>query len=59
MTALPGMDVAALRSFLIANDVEVIGEFKVEQISGGRSNLTFLASDDRSQWVVRRPRPPV
>lgn len=55
MTALPGMDVAALRSFLIANDVEVIGEFKVEQISGGRSNLTFLASDDRSQWVVRRP----
>ncbi len=52
---LPGMDVAALERFLRAQGVEVRGELRVELISGGRSNLTFTASDDVSRWVVRRP----
>ncbi|WP_227981423.1 phosphotransferase family protein [Nocardia spumae] len=53
--SLPGMDVAALRRFLVEQGVEVRGELRVELISGGRSNLTFAASDEVSRWVVRRP----
>ena len=52
---LPGMDVAALRQFLLSAGVEVHGDLRVELISGGRSNLTFKAFDDSSTWVVRRP----
>ncbi|GGL15410.1 phosphotransferase family protein [Nocardia jinanensis] len=51
----PGMDVAALRRYLIDAGVPVRGELRVELISGGRSNLTFKAYDDESTWVVRRP----
>ncbi len=52
---LPGMDIPALARFLRARGVDVRGELRVELISGGRSNLTFLAVDDASRWVVRRP----
>jgi len=52
---LPGMDPAALRSFLVDAGVDVRGDLKVELISGGRSNLTYKAYDDNSKWVVRRP----
>ena len=31
------------------------GELRAELIAGGRSNLTFLVSDDASKWVLRRP----
>nr|WP_218621159.1 phosphotransferase family protein [Mycolicibacterium hippocampi] len=31
------------------------GALRAELVSGGRSNLTFLVSDDASQWVLRRP----
>ncbi len=31
------------------------GELRAEQISGGRSNLTFLVCDDANKWVLRRP----
>ncbi|PHV66467.1 acyl-CoA dehydrogenase [Williamsia muralis] len=55
MTELPGMDVPALRAFLVDSGVPVSGELVVELISGGRSNLTFAARDDNSHWVVRRP----
>ncbi|MGY1900821.1 phosphotransferase family protein [Nocardia gipuzkoensis] len=53
--SLPGMNVAALRKYLIGAGVVVEGELRVELISGGRSNLTFKAYDDSSTWVVRRP----
>jgi aminoglycoside phosphotransferase (APT) family kinase protein len=33
----------------------VVGELAVDLISGGRSNLTFKAYDDKTSWVVRRP----
>ncbi|MFC7449029.1 phosphotransferase family protein [Rhodococcus daqingensis] len=49
------MDIAALQKFLNDNGIELSGELQVELISGGRSNLTFKAWDDRSSWVVRRP----
>ncbi|WP_033336241.1 MULTISPECIES: phosphotransferase family protein [Actinomycetes] len=55
MTELPGMNVDALRTFLVDSGVPVSGELVVELISGGRSNLTFTARDDNSHWVVRRP----
>jgi aminoglycoside phosphotransferase (APT) family kinase protein len=52
---LPGIDVGALRRFLVDSGVTVEGELHVELISGGRSNLTFKAHDDLSTWVIRRP----
>ncbi|WP_436838634.1 phosphotransferase family protein [Nocardia nova] len=52
---LPGMDVPALQRFLREQGVPVHGELRVELISGGRSNLTFAATDGVSKWVVRRP----
>ena len=52
---LPGMDVPALQRFLTDQGIVVQGELRVELISGGRSNLTFKASDDATSWVVRRP----
>lgn len=54
MTLL-GMDSAALRDYLIGASILVTGDLRVELISGGRSNLTFMAYDDSSTWVVRRP----
>lgn len=53
--SLPGMDVAALRRFLVDSGVPVDGELTVELVSGGRSNLTFRASDASHNWIVRRP----
>lgn len=53
--ALPGMDPAALRSFLVDSGVEVAGDLDVHLISGGRSNLTFGVTDGATKWVVRRP----
>ncbi|MBJ7289486.1 phosphotransferase family protein, partial [Williamsia sp.] len=56
MTAsLPGMDAAALKTFLVDSGVEVVADLDVELIAGGRSNLTFIATDGTTKWVVRRP----
>lgn len=52
---LPGMDVTALRDYLIGVGVPVSGDLRVQLISGGRSNLTFKAFDDHSTWIIRRP----
>ncbi|MQY25972.1 phosphotransferase family protein [Nocardia aurantia] len=52
---LPGMDLAAVTRFLTERGVPVRGELTAEQISGGRSNLTFKLSDGTSAWVLRRP----
>jgi aminoglycoside phosphotransferase (APT) family kinase protein len=49
------VDLAALRRYLVGVDVPVAGELRVEPISGGRSNLTYLLYDDTSTWVLRRP----
>ncbi|MBX7431064.1 phosphotransferase family protein [Mycobacterium sp. Y57] len=55
MTDLDGLDLAALDRHLRDVGVPRSGELRAELISGGRSNLTFLVSDDASQWVLRRP----
>jgi aminoglycoside phosphotransferase (APT) family kinase protein len=52
---LPGMNLPALRQFLVGSGVSVSGNLGAELLAGGRSNLTFKVVDDHSQWVVRRP----
>ncbi|MFD4294112.1 phosphotransferase family protein [Rhodococcus sp. NPDC058505] len=49
------MNVTALQRFLVDSGVDVVGDLTVDLVSGGRSNLTFRASDGRSTWIVRRP----
>jgi aminoglycoside phosphotransferase (APT) family kinase protein len=54
-TSLDGLDLEALDRHLQSVGIERTGELRAELISGGRSNLTFLVSDDASKWVLRRP----
>lgn len=51
----PALDAASLRRFLVERDVSVVGDLRIDLISGGKSNLTFSVRDDESHWVVRRP----
>nr|WP_221246955.1 phosphotransferase family protein [Gordonia humi] len=44
-----------MRNLLDAADVDVVGDLRIELISGGRSNLTFDVRDDVHHWVARRP----
>ncbi|GJF10816.1 acyl-CoA dehydrogenase [Mycolicibacterium cyprinidarum] len=55
MTDLDGLDLAALDRHLRGKGLPRTGELRAELIAGGRSNLTFLVSDDASRWVLRRP----
>ena len=55
MTDLEGLDLAALDRHLREAGVPRDGDLRAELVSGGRSNLTFLVSDDASAWVLRRP----
>jgi aminoglycoside phosphotransferase (APT) family kinase protein len=54
-TSLEGLDLDALDRHLQSVGIPRTGELRAELISGGRSNLTFLVSDDASKWVLRRP----
>ena len=49
------LDLPAIGAFLTDRGVGVDGELTAELITGGRSNLTFLVSDGRHRWIVRRP----
>jgi aminoglycoside phosphotransferase (APT) family kinase protein len=52
----PGVSVPALDRFL--RDVVpglLTGPLRVELLSGGRSNLTYLVTDGAGRWVLRRP----
>lgn len=55
-TSPPGVSVPALEAFL---RTAVPGLFtpplRVELLSGGRSNLTYLLTDGAGRWVLRRP----
>lgn len=55
MTDLDGLDLGALDRYLRETGIARTGELSAELVSGGRSNLTFLVSDDASRWVLRRP----
>ena len=48
------MNVARLRDYMLRSSILVAGELVVSLINGGRSNLTYLVSDETSRWVVRR-----
>lgn len=50
-----GLDLVALDLHLGAVGVRRAGRLQARLIAGGRSNLTFLVSDDASKWVLRRP----
>ncbi|MFD2416084.1 phosphotransferase family protein [Amycolatopsis pigmentata] len=52
----PGLDPARLRDYLDAHVPGLTaGPLTGEVVPGGRSNLTYVVTDGRSRWVVRRP----
>ena len=55
MSEFPGLDLVALRKYLLDSDVAVTGDLRAKLISGGKSNLTYGIYDDASSWIVRRP----
>ncbi|MEV0494670.1 phosphotransferase family protein [Streptomyces atratus] len=54
-TSPQGLDLAALQQYFEAHVPETAGPLRAELLHGGRSNLTYLVTDGRSRWVVRRP----
>ena len=52
----PGVSVPALDRFLRERVPGLLtGPLRVELLSGGRSNLTYLLTDGTGRWVLRRP----
>jgi aminoglycoside phosphotransferase (APT) family kinase protein len=49
------LDLEGIGAFFAERGVAVDGPLSAHLIAGGRSNLTFVVSDSRSRWVVRRP----
>src|SRR5690349_4330537 len=53
---LQGLDLARLADYLQREVPGLLaGPLSGRLISGGRSNLTYLADDGTQQWIVRRP----
>ncbi|WP_116247095.1 phosphotransferase family protein [Nocardiopsis sp. FIRDI 009] len=53
---LPGLDPERLRAYLDrAAPGLVSGPLEGRVIAGGKSNLTYVVTDGRGSWVVRRP----
>ncbi|MGJ3562022.1 phosphotransferase family protein [Streptomyces sp. INA 01156] len=55
-TSPQGLNLAALQQYFEARVPDTAGPLRAELLHGGRSNLTYLVTDGRSRWVVRRPR---
>ncbi|MDZ4828249.1 MAG: phosphotransferase family protein [Actinomycetota bacterium] len=57
MTETPqGVDLERLHPWFAANVTGATGgPLTATLISGGRSNLTYLVTDDANEWVLRRP----
>ncbi|WP_067903194.1 phosphotransferase family protein [Nocardia vaccinii] len=54
--AIPGISVPQLEDFIRAEIPDLLnGPLRVELLSGGRSNLTYLLADGTAEWVLRRP----
>jgi aminoglycoside phosphotransferase (APT) family kinase protein len=54
----PGLgpdELAGLRTQLVGVGEDVTGGLDATLLAGGRSNLTYLLSDDEHRWVLRRP----
>lgn len=54
-TTLDRHELAGLRTYLAGLGESVDGDLRSTLIAGGRSNLTYLLTDDANQWVLRRP----
>ncbi|WP_242423808.1 phosphotransferase family protein, partial [Frankia sp. EI5c] len=54
-TAVEGLDLPALERFFAAQVPGFQGGLAATLLSGGRSNLTYLLTDGRTRWVLRRP----
>ena len=50
-----GLDLRAIGAYFAERGLAVEGPLSARLIVGGRSNLTFVVSDARTRWVVRRP----
>ncbi|TKG72874.1 phosphotransferase family protein [Prauserella endophytica] len=50
-----GLDLPALEAFFAGHVPGFGGTLRAELLQGGRSNLTYLLSDGRRRWVLRRP----
>jgi aminoglycoside phosphotransferase (APT) family kinase protein len=55
MADLPGLDLARVAPYAKQAGLADTGALAASVISGGRSNLTYLLTDGRSQLVLRRP----
>ncbi|MFC4948250.1 phosphotransferase family protein [Pseudonocardia sp. GCM10023141] len=52
----PGLPLAALEKHLHHELPELLqGPLSAQLLAGGRSNLTYLITDGRNRWVLRRP----
>ncbi|WP_411088908.1 phosphotransferase family protein [Streptomyces sp. 061-3] len=54
-TTVDGLDLPALERFFGEHVPGFRGGLSAELLQGGRSNLTYLVTDGRTRWVVRRP----
>jgi aminoglycoside phosphotransferase (APT) family kinase protein len=53
---LPGVDLVKLRDYLARHRPELASApLSGQVIPGGRSNLTYVITDGRREWVLRRP----
>ena len=56
MSELPGLDLDRFRRYFEqACPGEVSGPLTGSLVAGGKSNLTYIVGDGRTEWVVRRP----
>jgi aminoglycoside phosphotransferase (APT) family kinase protein len=54
-TTLTDHELTGLRGYLVGVGEGVDGDLRSDLLAGGRSNLTYLLTDDVSRWVLRRP----
>ncbi|MFG1945314.1 phosphotransferase family protein [Nonomuraea sp. NPDC048826] len=54
-TAVEGLDLARLERYVHGHVPGAAGPLTAELVHGGRSNLTYLITDGRHAWVLRRP----
>jgi hypothetical protein len=52
---LDGLDLPAVERFFASHVPRFTGRLSAELLQGGRSNLTFVLTDGRQRWVLRRP----
>jgi aminoglycoside phosphotransferase (APT) family kinase protein len=48
-------ELTGLKEYLVGAGESVGGELRSILMAGGRSNLTYLLTDETSRWVLRRP----